>query len=139
VAFQMPLYPMLDNLDTDSSRDNRGRVWNTRRNHAGWRMYLRGDAQKTVSPYASPARQTDHRGLPPAYTFVGDGEPFYRETLNYVNSLQAAGVPAKVDVYPTDMHAFDMLRPDEPLSREAIGRFEEAFRYAKSNCFSSQP
>lgn len=33
VAFQMPLYPMLDDRDTESSRDNHGRVWNTRRNH----------------------------------------------------------------------------------------------------------
>ncbi len=53
VAFQMPLYPMLDNLDTESSRDNHGRVWNTRRNHFGWRMYLRGNAKKKVSPYAA--------------------------------------------------------------------------------------
>ena len=34
VAFQMPLYPMLDDRDTASSRDNHGRVWNTRRSRA---------------------------------------------------------------------------------------------------------
>ena len=33
IAFQMPLYPMLDCEDTPSSRDNHERVWNTRRNH----------------------------------------------------------------------------------------------------------
>ena len=33
VAFQMPLYPMLDDRDTESSRDNHGRVWNTWKNH----------------------------------------------------------------------------------------------------------
>ena len=33
LAFQMPLYPMLDDRDTESSRDNHGRVWNTRKNH----------------------------------------------------------------------------------------------------------
>ena len=27
VAFQMPLYPMLDDRDTETSRDNHGRVW----------------------------------------------------------------------------------------------------------------
>ena len=43
IAFQMPLYPMLDNLDTETSRDNHGKVWNTRRNHFGWRMYLGPD------------------------------------------------------------------------------------------------
>ena len=35
-AFQMPLYPMLDDRDTETSRDNHGKVWNTRRNHFGW-------------------------------------------------------------------------------------------------------
>ena len=126
IAFQLPLYPMMDNLDTDSSRDNRGKVWNTRRNHFGWRIYLRGKAKKKVSPYAAPARQTDYSGLPPAYTFVGDGEPFYAETLAYVEHLNKAGVPAHADVWHSNMHAFDMLRPDLPESQLAIRRFQEA-------------
>ena len=88
IAFQMPLYPMIDNFDTDSSRDNHGRIWNTRRNHFGWRMYLRKAAKKDVPPYAAPARQTDWSGLPPCYTFVGDGEPFYNETVAYVEALK---------------------------------------------------
>ncbi|MBR1457692.1 MAG: alpha/beta hydrolase fold domain-containing protein [Oscillospiraceae bacterium] len=129
VAFQMPLYPMLSNLDTESSRNNHGRVWNTRRNHLGWWLYLRGKAKERVSPYAAPANQTDYAGLPPCYTFVGDGEPFYAETLAYVEALRKAGVEAAVDVYHTDMHAFDMLR-DDALSREAIERFERHFEKA---------
>ena len=124
VAFQLPLYPMLSDLDTESSRDNRGRIWNTRRNHFSWRLYLRGAAKKDVSPYASPARQTDYRGLPPCYTFVGDGEPFYAETLRYVDALRAAGVPAEADVYHTNVHAFDMLYPQQEISQTAIAAFE---------------
>ncbi|MBR0139475.1 MAG: alpha/beta hydrolase [Firmicutes bacterium] len=127
IDLQMPLYPMISNIDTESSRDNHGRVWNTRRNHFGWRLYLRSDAKKTVSPYASPAQQTDYTGLPPCYTFVGDGEPFYKETLDYVAALQAAGVEAEADVYPTDLHAFDMLEPDDEVSKEAVHRFNEHF------------
>ena len=128
VDFQMPLYPMLDNLDTESSRDNHGRIWNTRRNHLGWRLYLRKDARSAdVSPYASPARQTDFKGLPPCYTFVGDGEPFYRETLDYVERLRAAGIEADIDIYHTDIHAFDMLYPEYAVSRQAITRFYEHF------------
>ena len=86
---------MLDNFDTGSSRNNHGKVWNTERNHLGWRAYLRADAKKAVSPYAAPARQSDYRGLPPCYTFVGSGEPFYAETLRYVENLKAAGVEAE--------------------------------------------
>ena len=136
IAFQMPLYPMLDNLDTESSRDNHGKVWNTRRNHFGWRMYLRKRAKKKVSPYASPARQTNWKGLPPAYTFVGDGEPFYAETLEYIRCLQEAGIEAKADIYHSNMHAFDMLRSALPESREAVRKFEEAFAFAAGHYYA---
>ena len=130
IDFQMPLYPMISNHDTESSRNNHGRVWNTRRNHFGWRMYLRESARKPVPPYAAPSCQTDYGNLPPCYTFVGEGEPFYTETVQYVEHLRAAGVQADVDVYPTDMHAFDMLEPEEPVSREAARRFLMHFEMA---------
>ena len=130
IAWQFPLYPMLSNLDTESSRDNHGRVWNTRRNHLGWRFYLRGKAGKIVSPYASPIHQKDFSSLPPAYTFVGSGEPFYAETLEYVRKLKEAGIKAEVDVYSSDMHAFDMLDPESEVRRKAIRIFEEKFQKA---------
>lgn len=138
IAYQMPLYPMIDNFDTESSQNNHGRVWNTGRNHFAWRIYLRKDAKKEVSPYAAPARQTDFSGLPPAYTFVGDGEPFYQETLDFVKNLKKAGVEASVDVYPSDMHAFDMMKPELEISRQAIRKFNEKFEYAKNHYFAAQ-
>ena len=137
VAYQFPLYPMISNIDTESSKDNHGRVWNTRRNHIGWRLYLRKNAREHVSPFAAPVWQTDYAGLPPCYTFVGDGEPFYAETLQYVEKLKSAGVEAEVDVYHTDMHAFDMLRDDD-LSREAIDKFERRFEHALEHFVSSK-
>ena len=110
VAFQIPLYPMLDCFDTPSSRDNHGHNWNTRRNHWGWKHYL-GDmyGSPSVPKYASPSRETDYTGLPPAYTYVLDGEPFLDETLAYIRSLQEAGVEAAVDVYHGDFHGFDVF------------------------------
>jgi acetyl esterase/lipase len=138
VSFHFPLYPMLSNLDTDSSRDNHGRIWNTRRNHLGWRLYLRGDVKRRdVSPYASPSRQTDYSNLPPCYTFVGEGEPFYAETLQYVEDLHQAGVPAELDVYPTNVHAFDMLYPEDAVSRQAIRTFEQRFGDVIKKCETS--
>lgn len=129
IAFQMPLYPMIDHRDTDSSRDNHGIPWNTKRNHAAWKLYLR-DVDGEIPAYASPARQTNYRSLPPAYTFVGDREPFYCETLAYIENLKKAGVPAYVDVYPTGFHAFDMLLPFRKISRQAIAEFEKQHLYA---------
>lgn len=138
VAFQMPLYAMLDDRDTESSRNNRGRIWNTRRNHLAWRCYLRGQERGTLSPYAAPARLTNFAGLPPAYTFVGDGEPFHDETVRYIEQLRACGVPACVDVYRSNMHAFDMIRPEEAMSREAARRFHAQFAYAQTHYFVPQ-
>ena len=110
IRMQIPLYPMLDCEDTDSSRDNHGHVWNTKRNHWGWRHYL-GELYGTdhVPPYASPSRETDYRGLPPCYTYVEDGEPFYDETLTYVRKLREAGIEACADVFHGKTHAFDGL------------------------------
>lgn len=62
IAYQMPLYPMLDNLDTESSRDNH--------------------------------------------------------------------------VYPTDIHAFDMMRPELPISEQATRRFLEEFQYARAHDYT---
>ena len=82
IAYQMPLYPMIDDRDTASSRDNHNKVWNTRRNHMAWGLYLRGLGKGCEVPaYAAPARATDLFSLPPAYTFVSTGEPFYAETM----------------------------------------------------------
>ena len=136
IAYQMPLYPMLDDRDTDSSRDNHAPVWNTKRNHAAWKLYLKELAE--IPPYAAPARQTDYRDLPPAYTFVGDIEPFYCETLTYIENLRAAGVEAKVDVYPRWFHAYDMFFPFMPMAKLAVSRFEKQYRYAAKHYFAPQ-
>ena len=137
ISFQMPLYPMLDNIDTDSSRDNHKFPWNTRSNHKAWKLYLR-NLSGHIPSYAAPARAIDFSGLPPAYTFVGDGEPFYCETLSYIDVLTRAGVPAKLDVYHTGFHAFDMLLPFRKISRMAAEAFEEQYLYAAEHYFAPQ-
>lgn len=136
IAFQMPLYPMIDDRDTDSSRDNHNKVWNTRLNHFGWKTYL-GDmyGSDNVPAYAAASRQTDYSLLPPAYTFVCTEEPFYCETISFVQSLRDAGVEAGLDVYEGLYHAFDMLQPKKDISKRAIEAFERAFENAKINYF----
>ena len=138
IAYQMPLYPMLDNFDTESSVDNHGKIWNTKLNHLGWKKYLRSKAHEEVSSYASPSREEDYKGLPPAYTFVTSGEPFYKETLTYIDNLKKAGVEASVDVFESDVHAFDIVNPVSEISKQAIKNFEMHFRYAQEHYFAEQ-
>ncbi|MGM9736086.1 MAG: alpha/beta hydrolase [Candidatus Cryptobacteroides sp.] len=137
IAFQMPLYPMIDDRDTDSSRDNHNKVWNTPLNHFGWKTYL-GAMYGTddVPAYAAAARQTDFRNLPPAYTFVCTGEPFYCETVTFVERLRDAGVEAGIDIYEGLYHAFDMLQPRKDVSRIAIKKFLAAFERARKTFFA---
>lgn len=140
IAFQMPLYPMLDCRDTPSSEHNTEKIWNTSRNHVSWRLYLRSlEGREDIPYYASPALCTDYSGLPPAYTFVGDIEPFYCETVDYIENLRAAGVPAEMDVYKGFYHAYDMFENDAPDAHEAARVFVEHFRYAQKNYFAPQP
>ena len=136
IAYQMPLYPMLDDRDAESSVDNHSPGWNTRRNHAAWKLYLKGLDE--IPAYAAPARRVDHTGLPPAYTFVGDIEPFYCETLTYIENLSKAGIPAKVDVYPNWFHAYDMFFPWREISKKAIAEFERQYLYAVDHYFAEQ-
>ncbi len=139
IAFQMPLYPMLDDRDTASSADNHAPNWNTKRNHKAWKRYLREAYGTDLVPYyAAPARCPDLRGLPPCYTYVGDIEPFFAETVDFVRRLREAGVEADCDVYPDWFHAYDLFFPRKEVVRQAISRFEERFRYAAANCFAPQ-
>ncbi len=136
IAYLMPIYPMIDNYDTPSSVDNHGKVWNTKKNHLAWTIYLRSNDKKEVSPYASPSREKNYKNLPPTYTFVGDGEPFFSETCTYIENLKRAGCDAKVDIYPTNIHAFHMLKPHLEISKKAIARFNEEFEKARKKYFA---
>ena len=139
IAFQMPLYPMLDDRDTPSSKDNHAPNWNTKRNKKAWRRYLRSAYGTDLVPYyAAPARCEDYSGLPPCYTFVGDIEPFYCETVDYVQHLREAGIRAEADVYPDWFHAYDLFFPAKKVVRDAIVRFEEQVQYAIDHDFAPQ-
>lgn len=137
VAFQMPLYPMIDCEDTETSKDNPAPVWNTKRNHYGWKKYLAGLSGE-IPCYASAARRKDYSGLPTAYTFVSTAEPFNAETVTYIENLRAAGVPAEIDIYPGPYHAFDMLTPWRKVSKIAAECFDEQFLYAQKHYFAEQ-
>ncbi|MCQ2461987.1 MAG: alpha/beta hydrolase [Clostridia bacterium] len=115
IGFQMPLYPMLDDRETDTSKNNRMPVWNTRANRSAWKIYLGG--ADGVSKYAAPARETDFSRLPPAITIIGTLEPFYEETLRFLGRLYKAGVDTEYKIFDGCFHAFDITVPFSSVSR----------------------
>ena len=137
IAFQMPLYPMIDDRPTKSNTGNTAPVWNSEMNDAAWKLY-KAD-QEEVSVYCAPARQTDYSNLPAAFTIVGDLEPFHDEVIAYVQNLYKADVPVMQKVFEGCYHAFDMLMPNSKAGKKAAELEKQAFRYAKAHFFAKQP
>lgn len=119
IGFQMPLYPMLDDRETDTSRNNRMPVWNTRANRSAWKIYLSGSVD-TPSKYAAPARETDYTRLPPVITIIGTLEPFYEETLRFLGRLYKAGIASQYKIYEGCFHAFDITVPFSSVSKASV-------------------
>jgi acetyl esterase/lipase len=140
IAFQMPLYPMLDDrMLTESATDNNAPVWNSKSNYNGWKLYLGELYGKDIVPeYAAPARATNYANLPPTATFVGDLEPFRDETILYVENLRKAGVKVSFRVFEGCYHAFEQMCPNAEISRSAIGFITSEYAYAVENYFAEQ-
>ncbi len=140
IAFQMPLYPMLDDrMTTESAKDNNAPVWNWKSNYNSWKLYL-GDLFGTedVPYYAAPARAENYNDLPPAATFVGELEAFRDETVQYVENLRKAGIPVEFEIYKGCFHAFDTMCPKAEVSKKAITFIIESFKYAAEHYFAEQ-
>lgn len=121
VAFQLLVYPMLDDRTTlDREEGIRGRLaWTPRSNRWAWSAYLgHPPAREESRPYAVPARRQDLVGLPPAWIGVGDLDLFHDEDLEYARRLQAAGVPVQAHVQPGMTHGADVTVPvSTPITR----------------------
>lgn len=127
IAFQMPLYPMIDDRQNSASAvNNDAPVWDTDANRLAWSRYL--DGVTNVTPYAAAARGTDYTRLPPTITYVGGIEPFRDETKTYVENLRRAHVPVEFEQFDGAFHGFDMLVPDAPVSQRANRFLMDNFR-----------
>ena len=135
IAYQMPLYPMLDDrMLTASSQNNDAPVWNTASNEEAWALYL--DGVTDVPIYAAPARAENLRDLPPACTYVGTIEPFYDETVDFVNRLREQGVEVAFKEYEGCFHAFDMMGAGTKIGKDARAFLLENFRNAQKRYYT---
>ena len=120
IAFQMPLYPMLDDRITESSKDNNAPIWDTSANKSAWQIYL-GDRYMNnyVPVYVAPARETNYKNLPPAISVVGTIEPFYDEVVTYFDNIKNENIDTKLMIADGCYHAFDMMAPYAKISKKA--------------------
>lgn len=141
IAFQMPLYPMLDDrMQTPSAKDSNPPIWSSVTNAFAWNLYLDQKAGTDgISKYAAPARETDYTGLPPAYSLIGSVDLFVDETKEYFANLKKAGVPAKLDIYDGCFHGFEQTFRKTRVGTTAAKAYLEALKYAVEHYFAEQP
>jgi acetyl esterase/lipase len=140
IAFQMPLYPMLDDrMLNESATDNNAPVWSSKSNYYGWKLYL-GElfGKESVPEYAALARATNYAKLPPTATFVGDLEPFRDETILYMENLRKAGVKVSFRVVEGCYHAFEQVCPKAEISKSAVEYITSEYAFAVENYFKKQ-
>ena len=133
VAFQLLVYPMLDDRElTPSSTEFQGIVsWSTAHNRWGWFHLLEGRAgADDVDHYAAPARAPDLSGLPPALIQVGELEVFRDEDIDYAARLLRAGVPTELHVYPGAYHGWDLTSPEAAVTVRMVEERMRALRAA---------
>jgi acetyl esterase/lipase len=132
IAFQLLLYPMLDDR-TGSSRQVPpyiGKyVWVRESNRFGWSSLLGVPAGSRVVPAgAVPARAENLAGLPPAFIGVGSVDLFVDEDVQYARRLIESGVPTELCVVPGGYHGFDIIAPEASVSKAFRATWSAALR-----------
>jgi acetyl esterase/lipase len=131
VAYQLLIYPMIDDRNTTVSSHIETVVWTRAANHLGWRAYLGGVGGEAGPPaYAAPSRATDLAGLPPAFIGVGTLDVFRDEDVDYAMRLLHADVPTELHVYAGAPHGFEMMAPQSEVARRCQEDIDAALRRA---------
>lgn len=131
VAFQLLIYPMIDDRNTTAASEAVPDTspWTREHNLIGWRSYLgREPGGEDVSPFAAASRATDLTGLPPAYLSVGELDLFLNENIEYAQRLLGAGVPTELHVYPGACHGFDGFAPPANISQRFNAEIDKVLR-----------
>jgi len=133
LAYQLLIYPMIDDRMTTPSSTLDTVVWTTKANMLGWRAYLGHEPGGADEPsYAAVARADDLAGLPPAWIGVGALDVFRDENIEYAQRLLGAGVPAELHVYPGAPHGFEAMCPNAAVAQQCQSDMDAALRRALS-------
>jgi acetyl esterase/lipase len=126
LAFQLLIYPMIDDRMVTPSSAWVDPVWPPAANHYGWSSYL-GElhGREDVPYHAAPARADDLRGLPRTFLAVGALDIFSDEDIDYAVRLRHAGVPTDLHVYAGAPHGFEGLAPGSTVAKRANTDIEE--------------
>jgi len=129
IAFQMPVFPMIDDRQQTRSSQFENPIWGKASNNLGWELYLKDLIQenKEIPSYAAPARNTDYTNFPPSISYVGGIDPFRDETITYFEHLEKANIPVKFKVFEGCYHAFELVAPKAQITKDAINFLYDSY------------
>ncbi|MHB8439277.1 MAG: alpha/beta hydrolase [Acidimicrobiales bacterium] len=144
IAFQMLVYPMLDDRqDTPSQRHSADMALiNAAALADGWRQYLGGPGgpggpagpggpgSRAADCYAAPARAESLAGLPAAYVMVCEQDPLRDEGIEYARRLTQVGVNCELHQFAGAYHGFDLMAPGSALGIRALSEQAAVLRRA---------
>lgn len=119
IALQMLFQPMLDHRNELPSTHEVTdvNIWDGDMNARGWAALLGDLHADDVPGTASPARESDLTGLPPAFIDVGSVEVFRDEAIDYASRLMRSGVQTELHVWPGGFHGYDAFAASSRLAR----------------------
>ncbi len=89
-------------------------------------IYYRDTYNGRGSKYAEPLRETDFRGLPPAFLVAAALDPLHDDCFDYAARLTAHGVAAFVRDEPLLVHAFIRARNTSVPARQSFNAITAA-------------
>jgi acetyl esterase len=118
---QLLFYPVTDaSFDTESYRAfAEGYLLTVDMMQWYWRQYL-PEFCAGRDPAASPLRQTDLAGMPPATIVIAGFDPLRDEGLAYANALQRFGVDVEVRTWQDQIHGFVSMQGALDAADEAL-------------------
>ncbi|QCI63449.1 alpha/beta hydrolase [Phreatobacter stygius] len=131
VRHQLLFYPVLDcAFDTPSYQANAEDPFLSRNMMRwAWRQYL-PDPGLAAQVRASPLRQTDLAGVPPATIFTAEYDVLRDEGEAYAAALEKAGVAVTLKRWPGQVHAFLLMQGAVDDADIALGEAAAALRRA---------
>ena len=124
---QVLIYPALDPMLSEASMEKlSGGYGLTRRDmHYFWELYLKSP-EDAASPYASPLREQNLRGVAPALVITADYDPLVDEGERYGAMLRDAGVPVRAVRSPGMIHGFMSYLGRIDAARSAVADCADA-------------
>ena len=131
LAFQMPLYPMIDDRSNKWTALPANKItWSKSHGILAWHLLLkdvRSEKKYDIPADAAPARADNLSGLPPTLTYVGGDDILHSEVETLAHNLKEAGNEISFKSFDNLFHAMEDSVPTAAVSKNVHKWLESEF------------